>query len=350
MVIRKKARTVSYRYGSLANFFRLLGKYLAEGVSVSTALQELIRNASGLQWHLCLWEIHKSLHEDGSRLSQAFLQSSYIFPPFVATYVNLAEQSGDVAGMCYKIAEYMDWKNHIRKQWRQHKNYLMLVLGFLVASLSSIVTFLVPVAREFFVENPKDLPVATEAIFAISENLGHISVGTMAFCLAMAFFIRAFLKSDIHPWRPLYQRFKRKLIMSLYLTRTAMIYDFWFHLHQLLAAAIPLHVALMALVRTLPDAEAEIKPMHARLMAGDSAMSCFAKSRLLSNKHSVLWANAQSSNNLADASLRIAMAAEEELRALVNKVIMLAQPVGLVILASLLLAIVLSLFMPLYGL
>lgn len=339
-----------FHFHRLGLFFQALTQYLNSGVPLQMCLLELIRASKHEQMRLALFEIEENIRVRGKSLSSALSQADHIFPPFVSSYIRFAEQTGNLAEMCQKLSDYMQWRHKIRQEWLKHKSYLMLVGSFLMTSLMSIFMFLVPVVKELFLESSQNIPWYTQGILWVADFFATIDIfATLLFVVAITIALRillGYLSQGYKPFEDLLSRIKLSFLFS----RIPLLYDFWFHLHQLLAASVSLQDALHRLRGDMPVLSSQIQHILNALMLGENIVDAFTRSKLLPHNFLIQWTHAEKTNDIIGASLQITNALQDEMKASIDKTLMLVQPLGLAMIATILVIIVLSLFIPLYSL
>jgi type IV pilus assembly protein PilC len=164
----KAVRTRRVTRPELITFCFHLSQLLNAGVSIIEALTDLRDTIDNPGFR----QVVASLLEDiggGQKLSDAMASHPYCFDTVFVALVRAGEQSGQLTEVLDQLAENLKWQDEIAAQAQRAMTYPAIVLVVIVGVIFVLMTFLVPQLAETFRTLVPKLPPETEALVMVSR-------------------------------------------------------------------------------------------------------------------------------------------------------------------------------------
>jgi len=125
--------------------------------------------------------------EAGTALSDAFAKQERIFPPIMVHLVRAGEIGGFLDKSLESIASTFEADVKLRQTIKSALTYPVVVLIMAIVSVIGMLTFIVPVFKKMFAGLGGQLPLPTQILVTVSENMTWIApvltVGGIAFTI-----------------------------------------------------------------------------------------------------------------------------------------------------------------------
>ena len=125
--------------------------------------------------------------EAGAALSDAFAKQERIFPPIMVHLVRAGEIGGFLDKSLESIASTFEADVKLRQTIKSALTYPVVVLIMAIVSVIGMLTFIVPVFKKMFASLGGQLPLPTQILVTVSENMTWIAplliVGGIAFAI-----------------------------------------------------------------------------------------------------------------------------------------------------------------------
>ena len=156
------------RSKELGPFTMKLSAMLDAGLPVLQCLEALEEQTDNVEFKKVCKGVFQAV-EGGETFSDALKQYDKIFNDLYYKMIASGEQSGDLAGVCSKLAHYMEKSAAIKAKVKSAMMYPTVVI--LIASVMTwaLVTFVVPVFAEMFADLGGELPAPTKLLMTISS-------------------------------------------------------------------------------------------------------------------------------------------------------------------------------------
>ncbi len=220
----------------LQDFTRQLSILLTAGVPLVEAIQSIASENAGYYKNILI-DI-KCRISAGASLHRALQDFSDIFPDFYINMIQAGEQSGNLAKVSVRLADYIESQNSVRSRIRSSMAYPILMMSVCIIVLSFLFTFVVPKIVKIFADTKSALPFVTQVLIFMSNlfvNYWWIIIGLVA---ASYFISRELLKRHRLFIDRQKLRLPGNLFQSLYYSRFARTLAF------LLEGGIPMLKAL----------------------------------------------------------------------------------------------------------
>jgi type IV pilus assembly protein PilC len=161
------ARTRSVTRAELITFCFHLSQLLKAGVNIIEALTDLRDTVDNPGFR----QVIASLLEDiggGLKLSEAMANHAYCFDNVFTALVRAGEQSGQLTEVLDELSENLKWQDEMASQAKKAMVYPTMVLVVIFAVIMVLMTVLVPQLAVTFKQLVPKLPRETEILIALS--------------------------------------------------------------------------------------------------------------------------------------------------------------------------------------
>lgn len=333
----------------LSVFTRQLAVLTAARLPVEEALQVLMRAEVGTGVRRVTAEVRDRVR-DGASLSAALSAQSGAFPDFYTAAIAAGESSGELATVCETLADFLETRQAVRD-----KVVSALVYPAFVGAVSLVVAgiLLVNVAPELaavFEQSGRPLPPITRVSLALGDFLGRNWLAALLVPVALGAGIRALLQLEGVRGRwhalvlrlPLLGRLQRMKAAALFLRTLALV----------LSSRMPAVSAMRFAVGAIENVHLRAEGQQAAnaIEEGSRISAAVRRMSILPPVAVQLIESGESSGRLMQMAERAATIAETALTARTQRLATLLEPIMMMVVGGLVLAIVLSVLLPIFDL
>src|SRR5882672_8815659 len=177
----------------LALATRQLSSLLTAGLPVAQALGAAIEQAE----HRAVREVFAAVRSDvfaGHRLAEALAQFPREFPDVYRASVAAGEDSGELAGVMERLANYLEERLALRGKVLAAFLYPAVVTGVAFAIVIFLMTYVVPQVVEVFANTRQALPWPTRVLLGITWFIRVAGIWVLLGGVAAFFAFRAWLR------------------------------------------------------------------------------------------------------------------------------------------------------------
>ena len=154
----------------LAVMSRQLATMVDSGLSLLRALTILAEQTESKSLGRTLDSV-RSLVESGSSLSDAFARQGSLFPPLMIHLVRAGETGGFLDQSLNSIARTLEADVKLRSTIKAALSYPVVVLGIAMLAVVAMLIFIVPIFKTMFANLGGELPIPTQVLVVLSENM-----------------------------------------------------------------------------------------------------------------------------------------------------------------------------------
>ena len=262
--------------------------------------------------------------------------------------IRAGEASGNLESVLKDLILFLEWQEEIISSIRQATIYPIIVLTAVIGLVVLLMTFVFPRFMVIFEKANVPLPLPTRIVMAVSHFLvhdwGYIIIGVILFIILF----RIFIKTDTG--RHVIDRLKLripifgKLILKINLSRFA------HYLGSLIRAGIDITQSLVIVEKVIGNVILAdiIRLMRARVQAGEFMSDTLREYPEFPPLVVRMISIGESSGNLEDTLSKVSTFYDREVPVTIKKVFAIFEPLIIVFLASIVLLMALSMFLPLY--
>jgi type IV pilus assembly protein PilC len=342
------ARTRNVTRPELITFCFHLSQLLKAGVNIIEALTDLRDTVDNPGFR----QVIASLLEDiggGLKLSDAMANHSYCFDGVFVALVRAGEQSGQLTEVLDELSENLKWQDEIASQTKKAMIYPAIVLVVIVGVVFVLMTVLVPQLASTFKQLVPKLPRETEVMIMISDvfvRWWYLLLGIPAACAAVVWLIARANENvrrtvDEAMLRlPVMGQLRQKIILARFSTVFAMLYKAGIsvieciHICEKIVGNRVMEEGLQRVGRNISD--------------GQGISQAFIATKLFPPLVIRMLRVGESTGALDTALLNVSYFYNREVRDGISRMQTLLGPATTVVLGLLIVAILYSIFLPIY--
>ncbi len=291
--------------------------------------------------------------QTGATFSESLAQHPQIFNKLYVNMVKAGELGGVLEVILDRLAEYMEKANKMKNKIVSAMVYPVIVLFIAVAILVFLMLVIVPKFKEMFAEQGNELPLISQIVFGVSENMlasPFILPNVVWVFLVIAGGFVAFKAwSNTKGGRNTIDAFKLKIPILGDLNKKSAISRFSRTLGTLVTSGVPILQALTITRDTAGNvvvAEA-VDQIHEAVKEGESIVSPMQASSVFPSMVISMIDVGEETGKLPDMLLKIADVYDDEVDNAVTALTSILEPLMIVFLALVVGTIVFALFLPL---
>ena len=169
----------------LLMFCRQLATLLKAGVPLLRSLQGLYESATKASFAALLERLRQQL-EAGRQLSAAMQREEPVFSRYMVSMVRVGEATGRMAEVFMGLYAQLSFERENREQVRSALRYPIFVLCAAAAALVALNVFVIPAFAKVYRGLNTELPLITRILIAFSDFFVHYWGALAAFVLALA--------------------------------------------------------------------------------------------------------------------------------------------------------------------
>ncbi len=282
----------------------------------------------------------------GQTFAQALGKFPRDFPDVYRALVSAGEQSGDLAMVMGRLADYVESRSALSQRILMAFTYPAIVTLVAIGVIIALLTYVVPQVVGVFAQTRQKLPFLTTALIASSDFLRAWGWYLLALLAAGVFAFRAALRSpsfrlSFHAWlldMPLFGRLIRGMNTARFASTLAI----------LSSSGVPLIRALDAGAQTLTNLalRANVADAIARVREGTSLSRALAAGKQFPPMMIHMIASGEATGNLSEMLDRTATTLSQETERRALTLTGLLEPLLILVMGGVVLLIVLAVLLP----
>ena len=342
------ARTRRVSRTELITFCFHLAQLLKAGVNIVEALTDLRDTVDNPGFR----QVIASLLEDiggGLRLSEAMANHPYCFDGVFVALVRAGEQSGQLTEVLDELTENLKWQDEIASQAKKAMVYPAIVFTVIIAVIFVLMTVLVPQLAVTFKTLVPKLPKETEALIFLSNIfvkwwyllLGvPIALGIGAWTIGRTNEAAGRIVDEAALKMPVLGPIRQKIILARFSTYFAMLYK----------AGISVLECIQICEKIVGNRimEAGLQRVGRSISEGQGISQAFLATKLFPPLVLRMLRVGESTGGLDKALLNVSYFYNREVRDSIARMQTLLGPATTIILGLLIVAILYSIFLPIY--
>jgi general secretion pathway protein F len=345
--VRRRGRRLGAT--ALALLTRQLATLLGAGLTIEQALNALIDQAERDAERHLLAAVRGDVLA-GQPLARALGRHPAAFPEVYVTLVEAGERSGRLADVLARLADYTEEREQLRAKVALAFVYPALVTLVAVTVVTGLLLYVVPQVVQVFQNANQQLPFLTRALLGLSHFL-RVYGGFVVIALALAA-VAARAVLAVPRLRARWHGHLLRLPVVGALARGLNTARLAATLAILVGSRVPLLASLRAgvgVVSNLPMKHA-LEDASERVQEGASLSRSLGASRLFPPLMVHMIASGESSGRLAEMLERTATQSTRELERRVAAFVALLEPLLILAMGGMVLAIVLAILLPIFEL
>ena len=342
------ARSRNVTRPELITFCFHLSQLLKAGVNIIEALTDLRDTVDNAGFRQVIASLLEDI-EGGLKLSEAMANHAYCFDSVFVALVRAGEQSGQLTQVLDELTENLKWQDEIAAQAKKAMIYPTLVLVVVVGVIFVLMTVLVPQLAATFKQLVPKLPRETELMIMLSDvfvRWWYLLLGIPAVLAAALFAVartneRVQRRLDELSLRlPVVGELRQKIILARFSTFFAMLYK----------AGISVLECIHICEKIMGNRVMEegLRRVGRSISEGQGISQAFAATKLFPPLVLRMLRVGESTGGLDSALLNVSYFYNRQVRDGIAKMQTLLGPATTVVLGMLIVAILYSIFLPIY--
>ncbi|MCB1716896.1 MAG: type II secretion system inner membrane protein GspF [Candidatus Competibacteraceae bacterium] len=333
----------------LALLTRQLATLINSALSVERALAAVAEQTGKARLSGLLLAVRARVLE-GQTLASALDEFPHTFPDLYRATVAAGEQSGHLAAVFERLADYTESRQQLHQKISLALVYPVLLTGVAVTIVIGLLAYVVPQVVQVFVSTGQTLPALTRGLIVLSDFLRDYGV-LLAVIVLLAVVGTALLLRRPGP-KQQWQRWQLRLPLLGRLLRGINTARFARTLSILSASGVPVLDALRISAQVLSNLPMRMAVERAagRVKEGEGLQQALSSSGYFPPLTLQLIASGEASGKLEPMLERAAQQQERETETLISAVLALFEPLLILLMGGIVLTIVLAILLPIFEL
>ncbi|HET6771259.1 MAG TPA: type II secretion system F family protein [Actinomycetota bacterium] len=333
----------------LSVFSRQFATMINSGLPLLRALAILEQQTEGKELAKVIGQIRVDV-EQGSALSAAMSKHPHAFSRLYVSMVRAGETGGVLDSVLLRLADTLEREVELRRQIKSAMAYPVVVLIIVVLILSAMLLFVVPTFKNLFADLGGTLPLPTRMLLAVSDIFKRYFIFVFLAFGALIFAFRRWKKTD--RGRYAVDRLKLKIpVFGALFHKTAMS-RFARTLGALSRSGVPLLQSLDIVAETVQNTIVAnaVRDIQSSVKEGESLATPLARHEVFPPMVVQMLAVGEETGALDTMLEKIADFYDEEVKATVDALTALIEPLLIVVIGGTVGLIVISLYLPMFRL
>lgn len=342
-----KRRRRKIRMAAFLVFNQELVALLKAGLPILRSIELLLERQQHPVWREVLTDVRDRI-TSGASLSEAFAAQGDLFPRLYATSLKAGEKAGELEPVLRRFLKYQKTIVTLQRKVVSTLIYPALLIAVSTGLIAILMTFVIPRFTEFFAEFGSDLPLLTRLVVglatAIRSHLGWILAGLAIAAVAL----RSFARTDRGKIFIDAQLLKIPFAGGIF--RRFSISQFTRSLATLLSGGTPLVPSLETASEAIGNryVSQKIAGTVPRVREGGELHRALEDTGMMTNLTIEMVKVGESSGALEEMLNSASEFYDEEIDALLARVISFVEPAVLVVMGVVIATILLAVYLPLF--
>ena len=336
------------KVGTLAVFAKQMAGLINAGLPLMRTLSILIDQAEDKKLQSALVGVRAAV-ESGSSFSAALAAYPDVFPPLMISMVRVGESGGFLGESLSTIAATFQRDTELRNQIKSATTYPIIVFVIAIVGVLAMVTFVVPIFEGMFTNLGSALPLPTQILVTLSDNM--VWLLPVLFAAGAAGWFWWVRNRDEEKVRRVVDPWRLRLPVMGPLTTKIAVARFARSLSMMLDAGVPL-VQALSIVGSASNnwkIEQAVRDIQASVKQGRSFSAPLAKAAVFPPMVAQMIAVGEESGTLADMLESIAEFYENEVESATSQLTASIEPILIVGIGIIIGGMVVSLYMPIFS-
>jgi type IV pilus assembly protein PilC len=343
---KKSGTTYKVKSREVLVFTRQLSTIVNAGLPLLQGLDILSEQTEDPRFTKVLEMIGEDV-EGGESFSDALRRHPRIFTDLYVSMVRSGEASGNLDGVLVQLADYMESMEELKRRIKSAMTYPVVAFGMIVVIAAGLIIFVVPQFGEIFSSFDAPLPGPTLMLLKLSELLRSVwALGVVAIGVLIFFAVRLYGRTESGRYNldaiklrlPVFGKLLRKVSISRF-TRT---------LSTLTKSGVAILAALEIAERTAGNEIFARTVRHAAdsVRQGETLAEPLARSGQYPAMVTRMIAVGEKTGALEQMLAKISDFFDSEVRAAIDALTSLIEPILIMMMGIVVGGIVIALFMP----
>ena len=339
------------RSSELAAVFWQLTTMVEGGITIAEALDAIAEDIENARLEKILRRLLARI-ERGGTVSEGMAEFPKVFNKLTCSLIMAGETGGNIAAAFRRVAEFFTNRDKLARKVKKATAYPAFVVGFIIFIVIMIMTLVIPRFRDIFQQiGAGELPAFTRSFMAVYDLLVHNSFYVIGSIL-LVIIVTVLAYTRIPMVHYMFSALALRLPLFGKLFKQAFIATFCRTMSNLLRGGVPvLEVFDILCEMTSNDVmRAALTRTRADIVGGASIHLSMAGTRFFPNMVIKMVRAGEESGSLWKLLDRTADYYEEKVDALIAMMTSLLEPILIIIVGVIVLAVVVALYLPIFSL
>ncbi len=337
------------RAGDLALLTRQLATLVESNLPLDECLQATAEQTRKPRLKGMLLQVRSRVAE-GYTLAYAMGEFPLVFSEMYRAMVTAGEHAGFLGPVLTQLADYTEQRQYTGQKLKMAMIYPFILVGVAIAVVVALMVFVVPELIGIFAHSSRELPLLTRGLIASSDFFRNYSGWALLVLIGLFTFFRWWLRAPARRrrWHALLLRIPgiSRLVIAVDTARFAST------LSILMASGVPLLESLRIAGQVLTNLvlREDSEAVAARVQEGSSLNRALSQTGRFPPMMVHMVASGEASGELESMLERSATNQERELEMTLGAMMSLFEPLMVVFMGGMVLAIVLAILLPIFDL
>jgi general secretion pathway protein F len=340
--LKNKARVGSK---ALVLATRQMSTLLDSDIALDEALKIVADHVSNQELSSIFYEIREQVIQ-GRRLGQAMMNFPNVFPNAYVSLVGAGDASGKLGLMFNNLADYLEESEQIKQKIFSALTYPAILIVFSIGVIVALLTFVMPQVVSQFIRAGVDLPLLTEILLTVSNNMPVIIMVCLMVCFSLLLIYRKILANQTK-LIALHKRWLSLPLIGDFILK-ADLERFSSTMHLLLNSGITLDTAMQESSKVVNNQylNQSINQANKEISEGRDFIVSLEDTSIFPDIFIQLIASGYIAGNLTDMFQKVSEFMKSEIEARRSMVLSLLEPAVIIIMGGFILLIVLAILIP----
>ncbi|WP_404432431.1 type II secretion system F family protein [Microbacterium lacus] len=333
---------------SLAVFAKQMAGLINAGLPLLRTLTILSEQTDDRRLQAAIISVHAEV-ESGAAFSAALEKHGDVFPPLMVNVIRVGETGGFLGGALDSVARTYSNEAELRNKIRAAVTYPIIVLIIAILGVVAMVTFIVPVFAGMFTSLGSQLPLPTQILVTISQNMWWIL--PLLFVVVAVGWLLWTQNKNTEGYRKVVDPFKLKMPIFGPLVTKIAVARFARNLAMMLDAGVPLIQALDVVGKASSNwaVENAVREIQESIREGKSFSAPLAKAGVFPPMVAQMVSVGEESGTLAQMLGSIADFYENEVETATEQLTSTIEPILIVLIGIVIGGMVITLYLPIFS-
>jgi len=339
-------RSVSLK--ALAVMSRQLATMVGAGLALLRALTILAEQTEQKRLAETLTDVRNKV-EQGNALSDSLARHPDVFPPIMVHLVRAGETGGFLDESLQSVAKTFEADVKLRQTVMSAMTYPLVVLGIAVVAVAGMLIFIVPIFKKMFADLGGQLPVPTQILVVLSENM--IWIGPLVVAVTVAAVVWWQRNKREHRVRAVIDPILLKIPVFGMLMRKVAISRFTRNLATMIGAGVPILRALEIVSETAGNAviKEAVDDIRENVRQGRPIGEALLRHPIFPPMVTSMVAVGEDAGSLETMLGKVADFYDDEVQTMTEQLTSLIEPIMIVVLGVILGFMIVALYMPMFS-
>ena len=331
----------------LAIMSRQMATMIASGLSLLKTLNILADQTENKKLAATLAEVRTDIEVGGS-LSESLAKHPLVFPRLMIYLVRAGEAGGFLDGALESIADSLESDAKLRATIRSALTYPIAVLIMAFAAVIIMLVFIVPVFQQMFTTLGGELPLPTQILVTLSQNMIWIIPVMLIVIVGFSVWWRQNKHTDrvrrvVDPWKlkaPVFGQLFTKVAIARFTRNFA----------AMIGAGVPILQSLAIVGETSGNwvIEDALKKVQESVRTGNSISGPLALEPIFPPMVVQMMAVGEDSGSMETMLTKVADFYDAEVQSTADALTSLIEPLMIAVIGTIIGAMIIALYMPIF--